>query len=104
MFTVNFTVNTSENKLPSDVHVTSENFNLSIFGKDWISILKVLIPKSRQYLKSKSERDKLDTRCWSWTCMCCFRMNNCKEVSFLCKRNHDVVLGEMICWKERAVV
>ena len=96
------TVNTSENKLPSDVHVTSENFNLSFFGKDWISILKVLIPKSRQYLKSKSERDKLGTRCWS-----CFRMNNCKEVSFLCKRNHDVslfVLGEMICWKERAVV
>ena len=37
------TVNTSENKLPSDVHVTSANFNLSFFGKDWISILKVLI-------------------------------------------------------------
>ena len=37
------TVNTSENKLSSDVHVTSANFSLSFFGKGWISILKVLI-------------------------------------------------------------
>ena len=37
------TVNTSENKIISDIYVTSANFNLSFFGKDWISILKVLI-------------------------------------------------------------
>ena len=37
------TLNTSENKLSSDVHVTSANFNLSFFGKDCISMLKVLI-------------------------------------------------------------
>ena len=37
------TVNTSENKLSSDVHVTSANFSLSFFGKGWISIFKVLI-------------------------------------------------------------